>query len=150
MGSGSGTHCLSLSPAEPIASPGRELARAAYAAAQQAEPSPLWWAVFDLGFALLWHGDLDEATVVLRESLAEAKRICGLKDPLLERRRVRRACAQRFHSKRHLFHLAAEDLCFRHRSSGGLFGVLELCAKPTVFRHQLLECHHRGSFRTGS
>jgi class 3 adenylate cyclase/tetratricopeptide (TPR) repeat protein len=51
-----------------------ELARAAYAAAQVAEPSPFWWAVFDLGFALLWHGDLDEATVVLRESLAEAKR----------------------------------------------------------------------------
>jgi tetratricopeptide (TPR) repeat protein len=30
--------------------------------------------VFDLGFVLLWHGDLDEATVVLRESLAEAER----------------------------------------------------------------------------
>ena len=45
-----------------------ELARAAYAAAQEAEPSPFWWAVFDLGFALLWHGDLDEATVVLREA----------------------------------------------------------------------------------
>jgi hypothetical protein len=51
-----------------------EAARAAYAAAQEAEPSPFWWAVFDLGFALLWHGDLDEATVVLRESLAEGER----------------------------------------------------------------------------
>jgi class 3 adenylate cyclase/tetratricopeptide (TPR) repeat protein/DNA-binding XRE family transcriptional regulator len=51
-----------------------ELARAAYAAAQQAEPSPYWWAVFELGFALLWHGDLDEATVVLEESLAEGMR----------------------------------------------------------------------------
>ncbi|HEY6309833.1 MAG TPA: AAA family ATPase [Streptosporangiaceae bacterium] len=51
-----------------------EVARAAYAAAQEAEPSPFWWAVFDLGFALLWHGDLDEAAVVLRESLAEGVR----------------------------------------------------------------------------
>lgn len=51
-----------------------EAARAAYAAAREAEPSPFWWAVFDLGFVLLWHGDLDEATVVLRESLAEAER----------------------------------------------------------------------------
>jgi class 3 adenylate cyclase len=51
-----------------------ELARAANAAAQEAEPSPFWWAVFDLGFALLWHGDLDEAAAVLRESLAEAER----------------------------------------------------------------------------
>ena len=51
-----------------------ELARAAYAAAQEAEPSPFWWAVFELGFVLLWHGDLDEATTVLRESLAEAER----------------------------------------------------------------------------
>jgi class 3 adenylate cyclase/tetratricopeptide (TPR) repeat protein len=50
------------------------LARAAYDAAQEAEPSPFWWAVFDLGFALLWHGDLDEATVVLAESLAESER----------------------------------------------------------------------------
>jgi eukaryotic-like serine/threonine-protein kinase len=49
-----------------------ELARAAYAAAQESEPSP--WAAFVLGFSLLWHGDLDEATVVLRESLAEAER----------------------------------------------------------------------------
>ena len=51
-----------------------EVARAAHAAAREAEPSPFWWAVFDLGFVLLWHGDLDEATVVLRESLAEAER----------------------------------------------------------------------------
>jgi class 3 adenylate cyclase/tetratricopeptide (TPR) repeat protein len=50
------------------------LARAAYEAAQEAEPSPFWWAVFDLGFALLWHGDLDEATAVLAESLAESER----------------------------------------------------------------------------
>jgi len=51
-----------------------EVARAANAAAQEAEPSPFWWAVFDLGFVLLRHGDLDEATVVLRETLAEAER----------------------------------------------------------------------------
>jgi len=51
-----------------------EAARAAYAAAQEAEPSPFWWAVFELGFALLWHGDLDEADVVLRESLTEGVR----------------------------------------------------------------------------
>jgi class 3 adenylate cyclase/tetratricopeptide (TPR) repeat protein len=50
------------------------LARAAYDAAQEAEPSPFWWAVFELGFALLWHGDLDEAAVVLAESLAESER----------------------------------------------------------------------------
>jgi hypothetical protein len=40
----------------------------------QPHPSPFWWAVFELGFVLLWHGDLDEATAVLRESLAEAER----------------------------------------------------------------------------
>jgi class 3 adenylate cyclase/tetratricopeptide (TPR) repeat protein len=51
-----------------------EVARAANAAAQEAAPSPFWWAVFELGFVLLWHGDLDEATVVLRETLAEAER----------------------------------------------------------------------------
>ena len=52
-----------------------ELARAADAAAREAGPSsPYWWAVFELGFVLLWHGDLDEAVVVLRESLAEAER----------------------------------------------------------------------------
>jgi tetratricopeptide (TPR) repeat protein len=51
-----------------------ELARAAHAAARQAESSPYWWAVFELGFVLLWHGDLDEAVVVLRESLTEAER----------------------------------------------------------------------------
>ncbi len=50
------------------------LARAAYDAAQEAEDSPFWWAVFDLGFVLLWHGDLDEATAVLSESLAESER----------------------------------------------------------------------------
>jgi tetratricopeptide (TPR) repeat protein len=51
-----------------------EIARAVYAAAQEGEPSPFWWAVFELGFALLWYGDLDEADVVLRESLAEGVR----------------------------------------------------------------------------
>ena len=52
-----------------------QLARAADAAAREAGPSsPYWWAVFELGFALLWHGDLDEATVTLRKSLAEAER----------------------------------------------------------------------------
>jgi eukaryotic-like serine/threonine-protein kinase len=51
-----------------------EIARAVYAAAQEAEPSPFWWAVFELGFALLWYGDLDEADVALRESLAEGVR----------------------------------------------------------------------------
>jgi class 3 adenylate cyclase/tetratricopeptide (TPR) repeat protein len=51
-----------------------EVARAANAAAQEAEPSPFWWAVFELGFVLLWHGDLDEATLALRESLTEAER----------------------------------------------------------------------------
>jgi hypothetical protein len=51
-----------------------EIARAVYAAAQEAEPSPFWWAVFELGFALLWHGDLDEADVALRESLTEGVR----------------------------------------------------------------------------
>jgi class 3 adenylate cyclase/tetratricopeptide (TPR) repeat protein len=50
------------------------LARAAYDAAQEADASPLWWAVFELGFVLLWHGDLDEAAAVLGESLAESER----------------------------------------------------------------------------
>ena len=51
-----------------------ELARAAYAATREAEPEPPAWSVFLWGFTLLWHGDLDEATVVLRQSLAEAER----------------------------------------------------------------------------
>jgi class 3 adenylate cyclase/tetratricopeptide (TPR) repeat protein len=51
-----------------------EIGRAVYAAVQEAEPSPFWWATFELGFVLLWHGDLDEATVMLRESLAEGER----------------------------------------------------------------------------
>ena len=50
------------------------VARAANEAAREAEPSPMWWAAFELGFALLWHGDLDEADVALRESLDEAER----------------------------------------------------------------------------
>ena len=58
-----------------------QFARAAHAAAQEAEtqeadPSALWWVRFVVGFTLLWHGDLDEATVMLRESLREAER-CG-------------------------------------------------------------------------
>jgi class 3 adenylate cyclase/tetratricopeptide (TPR) repeat protein len=51
-----------------------EIARAVTAAVQESEASPLWWAVFNLGFALLWHGDLDEATAVLQDSLAESER----------------------------------------------------------------------------
>jgi hypothetical protein len=51
-----------------------EVARAAYAAVKEAEHSPFWWAVFQLGFVLLWYGDLDEAKTVLRESLAESER----------------------------------------------------------------------------
>src|SRR5260370_7628522 len=44
-----------------------ELVRAGYAAAQQAGPTSLWWAGFIVGFTLVWHGDLDEATAILRE-----------------------------------------------------------------------------------
>jgi tetratricopeptide (TPR) repeat protein len=52
-----------------------EIARAVSAAVQESEASPLWWAaVFNLGFALLWHGDLDEATALLQESLRDAER----------------------------------------------------------------------------
>ena len=52
-----------------------EFARAAYAIAQ-ADPSSSRWTGFNFAFALLWHGDLDEATAVLRESLREAEQ-CG-------------------------------------------------------------------------
>ena len=52
-----------------------EFARAAYAIAQ-ADPASSRWTVFNFAFALLWHGDLDEATVMLRESLREAEH-CG-------------------------------------------------------------------------
>jgi hypothetical protein len=49
-----------------------ELAMAADAAAGQTRHSPYRRAVVELGFALLWHGDLDEATAALREGLTEA------------------------------------------------------------------------------
>jgi hypothetical protein len=52
-----------------------EFARAAYAIAQ-ADPSSSRWAGFNFAFALLWHGDLDEATAMLQESLREAEQ-CG-------------------------------------------------------------------------
>jgi tetratricopeptide (TPR) repeat protein len=51
-----------------------QLVRAGYAAAQQAGPTSLWWAGFMVGFTLVWHGDLDEATAILRETLREAER----------------------------------------------------------------------------
>jgi len=51
-----------------------EFARAASAAVQEVAPSPWWWSGFTLGFTLLFHGDLDEATAVLRESLEEGER----------------------------------------------------------------------------
>jgi eukaryotic-like serine/threonine-protein kinase len=52
-----------------------EFARAAYTIAQ-ADPSSSRWTGFNYAFALLWHGDLDEATAMLRESLREAGH-CG-------------------------------------------------------------------------
>ena len=52
-----------------------EFAQAAYAIAQ-ADPSSSRWAGFNFAFALLWHGDLDEATAMLQESLREAEQ-CG-------------------------------------------------------------------------
>ncbi len=51
-----------------------ELVRAGYAAAQEAEPKPLWWPGFMVGFTLVWRGDLDEATAMLRDTLREAER----------------------------------------------------------------------------
>jgi DNA-binding SARP family transcriptional activator len=39
------------------------------------DPSALAFAVFDSGFSLLWHGDLDQAEEQLREALAMAERI---------------------------------------------------------------------------
>ncbi len=50
-----------------------EFARAAAAAAQQVSPPPPWWSGFTFGFTLLFHGDLDEATAVLREVLEQAE-----------------------------------------------------------------------------
>jgi class 3 adenylate cyclase/tetratricopeptide (TPR) repeat protein len=52
-----------------------EFARDAYAIAR-ADPSSSRWTVFNFAVALLWHGDLDEATGMLRESLQEAEQ-CG-------------------------------------------------------------------------
>jgi class 3 adenylate cyclase/tetratricopeptide (TPR) repeat protein len=49
-----------------------EVARAA-CAIPQADLLSSGWARFNLAFALLWHGDLDEATAVLRECLADAE-----------------------------------------------------------------------------
>jgi len=51
-----------------------EFARAASAAAQEADSPPLWWSGFTFGFTLLFHGDLDEGRVVLQESLEEGER----------------------------------------------------------------------------
>jgi class 3 adenylate cyclase/DNA-binding XRE family transcriptional regulator/tetratricopeptide (TPR) repeat protein len=51
-----------------------EFARDAYKAAHEAGPDVLWWMEFEVGFALLWHGDLDEATAMLQDSLHEAER----------------------------------------------------------------------------
>jgi class 3 adenylate cyclase/tetratricopeptide (TPR) repeat protein len=51
-----------------------EFARAAAEAAAEVDPPPRWWSGFTFGFTLLFHGDLDEATAVLREILAEAER----------------------------------------------------------------------------
>jgi eukaryotic-like serine/threonine-protein kinase len=51
-----------------------EIARAVGATVRGPGGSSLWWAVFNVGFALLWHGDLDEATAVLQESLQESER----------------------------------------------------------------------------
>jgi class 3 adenylate cyclase/tetratricopeptide (TPR) repeat protein len=52
-----------------------EFARAAYEIAQ-ADPSSSRWTGFNFAFTLLWHGDLDEATAMLQESLREAEQ-CG-------------------------------------------------------------------------
>jgi class 3 adenylate cyclase len=49
-----------------------ELARAADAARRATDPLSTFG--FALGFALLWHGDLDQATALLEESLQEAER----------------------------------------------------------------------------
>jgi hypothetical protein len=53
-----------------------DIIRSAYATVQGAEPLSVAWVGFNLGFALLWHGDLDEATDVLRDCLREGER-CG-------------------------------------------------------------------------
>jgi class 3 adenylate cyclase/transcriptional regulator with XRE-family HTH domain/tetratricopeptide (TPR) repeat protein len=50
-----------------------ELARAAHAIAK-ADPTYSGWTGFNLGFTLIWHEDLEEATEMLQESLQEGKR----------------------------------------------------------------------------
>jgi eukaryotic-like serine/threonine-protein kinase len=52
-----------------------EFSRAAYAIAQ-ADPTSSRWTIFNFALALLCHGDLDEATAMLRGSLREAEQ-CG-------------------------------------------------------------------------
>ncbi len=52
-----------------------EFARAAYTIAQ-ADLAASRWTVFNYAFTLLWHGDLDEATTMLQESLRHAEQ-CG-------------------------------------------------------------------------
>ena len=52
-----------------------EFARSAYAIAR-ADPTEWRWAVFNYAFTLLWHGDLDEAATMLRQSLRQAEQ-CG-------------------------------------------------------------------------
>jgi class 3 adenylate cyclase/tetratricopeptide (TPR) repeat protein len=52
-----------------------EFSRAAYAIAQ-ADPTSSRWTIFNFALALLCHGDLDEATAMLRGCLREAEQ-CG-------------------------------------------------------------------------
>ena len=51
-----------------------EFARDAYKAAQEAGPEVLWRTEFNVGFALLWRGELDDATAMLQDCLREAER----------------------------------------------------------------------------
>ena len=50
--------------------------RAGRLRASTGRPSSSGWTEFNFAFALLWHGDLDEATVMLQESLQKAGK-CG-------------------------------------------------------------------------
>jgi class 3 adenylate cyclase/tetratricopeptide (TPR) repeat protein len=52
-----------------------EFVRAAYEI-PKTDPSSARWVGFNFAFTLLWHGDLDEAIAMLRESLREAEQ-CG-------------------------------------------------------------------------